>query len=76
MSGQARGEDAASVHGCVGTVRAKQCGAGRLCGRGPWTKCVSSDMQSLKIQTIKHLETKSKKREHFKMIRSAYISTY
>ena len=31
------------------------------------TKCVLSDMQSLEIQTIKYLETKSKKREHFKM---------
>jgi len=36
------------------------------------TKCVLSDMQTLKIQTIKYLETKSKKREHFKMISSAY----
>jgi len=38
----------------------------------PWTKCVLSDMETLKIQTIKDLETKSKKREHFKMISSAY----
>ena len=39
----------------------------------PWTKCVLSDMQSLKIQTIKDLETKSKKREHFKMMTEARI---
>jgi len=32
-----------------------------------------SDMQSLKIQTIKDLETKSKKREHFKMMTEARI---
>jgi len=38
----------------------------------PWTKCVLSDMETLKIQTFKDLETKSKKREHFKMISSAY----
>jgi hypothetical protein len=38
-----------------------------------WTKCVLSDMQSLEIQTIKDLETKSKKREHFKMMTEARI---
>jgi hypothetical protein len=37
----------------------------------PWTKCVLSDMESLKMQTIKDLETKSKKREHFKMMTEA-----
>ena len=43
----------------------------------PWTKCVLSDMETLKIQTIQDLgETKSKKREHFKMISSAYTLTY
>jgi ribosomal protein S10 len=39
----------------------------------PRTKCVLSDMQSLKIQTIQDLETKSKKREHFKMMTEARI---
>ena len=39
----------------------------------PWTKCVLSDMDSLKIQTIKDLETKSKKREHFKMMTEARV---
>ena len=34
---------------------------------------VLSDMQSLGIQTIKDLETKSKKREHFKMMTEARI---
>jgi len=29
-------------------------------------------METLKIQTIKDLRTKSKKREHFKIISSAY----
>jgi hypothetical protein len=29
-------------------------------------------MEKLKIQTIKYLETESKKREHFEMIGSAY----
>jgi len=38
-----------------------------------WTKCVLSDMQSLEIQTIKDLETKSWKREHFKMMTEARI---
>ena len=38
-----------------------------------WTKCVLSDMQSLEIQTIKDLETKSKKREHFRMMTEAHI---
>jgi len=33
-------------------------------------------MKKLKIQTIQDLETKSKKREHFKMISSAYTLTY
>ena len=32
-----------------------------------------SDMETLKIQTIKYLETKSKKREHFKMMTEAVI---
>ena len=31
----------------------------------PWTKRVLSDMETLKIQTIKDVETKSKKHEHF-----------
>jgi len=39
----------------------------------PWTKCVLSDMESLEIQTIKDLETKSKKREHFRMMTEARI---
>jgi hypothetical protein len=38
-----------------------------------WTKCVLSDIQSLEIQTIKDLETKSKKREHFRMMTEARI---
>jgi hypothetical protein len=38
----------------------------------PWTKCVLSDMGTLKIQATTDLETKSKKREHFKMTSSAY----
>ncbi len=42
-----------------------------------WTKCVSSDMKKLKIQTINDLETKSEKREHFKtIISSAYTLSY
>ena len=32
-----------------------------------------SDMQSLEIQTIKDLETKSKKREHLRMMTEARI---
>jgi len=35
------------------------------------TKCVLSDMTALKIQTVKDLETKSKKRVNISMISSA-----
>jgi len=41
----------------------------------PWTKCVLSDIETLKIQTMKDMETKWTKHEHFKMTGSAYKYT-
>jgi hypothetical protein len=46
---------------------------GQPIGRRAGTKCVLSDMETLKIQTIQYVETKSKNLEHFKMITVARI---